>query len=140
VEIHDGAPIFYGLGDLLYRTRTITKLPAEMYDRFDLGVDALPPDVYDELGSDDDGEPRGFNASREFREGVVPVCSFEGGEFDGIALYPIELGFEEPRSRRGRPVLADEEAAARIVGGLRELSEPYGTTVEFRDGIGRVPA
>jgi poly-gamma-glutamate synthesis protein (capsule biosynthesis protein) len=46
VEVHDGAPIFYSLGDFAMQNETVSKLPAEIYERYDLDpTDALPADL-----------------------------------------------------------------------------------------------
>jgi poly-gamma-glutamate synthesis protein (capsule biosynthesis protein) len=55
-----------------------------------------------------------------------------------LALYPIDLGFGQPRTIRGRPILANEELAEKIIGDLVRLSEPYGTEIEMRSGVGYV--
>lgn len=136
IEVYEGAPVFYSLGNFFYETRTITKLPAEMYDRYDLGSDHLPPDVYDELGFDEDGDYRGFLANRDFWESVVPVCEYVGGELDRVELHPIELGLDAPRSQRGRPFRASADAADRIFKYLTEKSDPYGTSISVEDGVG----
>ena len=36
------------------------------------------------------------------------------------------------------PMLADEDMAKKIIDYLGELSAPYGTEIEYKDGIGRV--
>jgi poly-gamma-glutamate synthesis protein (capsule biosynthesis protein) len=53
-------------------------------------------------------------------------------------LHCVSLGFGEPRSRRGTPQLASVEDAERITGYVAELSEPFGTRLEFIDGRGRI--
>lgn len=45
---------------------------------------------------------------------------------------------EEPRPRRGRPVLAQGEQAEEILGLLADISAAYGTDVTIEDGVGRV--
>ncbi len=39
---------------------------------------------------------------------------------------------------RGRPVLANEELGEKIIGDLQRLSEPYGTEITMRRGVGYV--
>jgi poly-gamma-glutamate synthesis protein (capsule biosynthesis protein) len=137
VEVYEGAPVFYSLGNFLMQNETVTKLPAEIYDRYGLDTrESLPADLFDERVFDEDGERKGFLSDRAFWETVVPVCRFGADGVERIDLYPAELGFEEPRPRRGRPRAADDEAAARILGRLAGLSEPYGTEIEIEDGCG----
>jgi poly-gamma-glutamate synthesis protein (capsule biosynthesis protein) len=63
---------------------------------------------------------------------------FEGDKLTSLKLYPIELGQNKPRSQRGRPMFVDEEEGAEIVSIIKKLSEPYGTKITIRKGIGTV--
>ncbi|WP_331234585.1 CapA family protein [Natronorarus salvus] len=137
IELYDGAPICYSLGNLAMQNETIPTQPAELYDRYDLSHDALPADLYD-ARTEGDGERIGFLADEWFWLSVVPICRFEGGEVERIDLHPIDLGFEEPRSGRGYPRYADAETGERIVERLSELSAPYGTEVGFEDWRGTI--
>jgi poly-gamma-glutamate synthesis protein (capsule biosynthesis protein) len=139
VEVYEDAPIFYSLGDFAMQNETVTRLPAEIYERYDLdATDALPTDLFDERVFDEDGERKGFLSDRAYWETVVPVCRFGPDGVERIDLHPAELGFEEPRPRRGRPRLAEGAAATRILDRLAELSEPYGTEIEIEDGRGTI--
>lgn len=137
VELYDGAPIFYSLGDFMMQNETVSRLPAEIYDRYDLdSQSALPAELFDERVFDEDGERKGFLSDRAFWESVVPVCSFGDDGLERIELYPAELGFEESRAGRGWPRAAQGETAARILDRLADLSAPYGTEIAVEDGVG----
>lgn len=127
IEIYDGTPIFYGLGDLIMQNETVTRLPTEIYERYDLDRDATPADLFDTRVFDEDNERIGFLADQGFWETVVPVCEYENSSLDRIELYPVELGFDAPRGQRGRPVLARGEDATHILEGVADLSTPYNT-------------
>ncbi len=134
IELYDGAPIFYSLGDFAMQNETVTRLPAEIYDRYDLGDGADPADLFDERVTDEAGERAGFLADSGFWESVLPVCEFADGSLDRIELRPLELGFEAPRAQRGRPRVASGETATRILEELADLSAPYGTELAIEDG------
>jgi poly-gamma-glutamate synthesis protein (capsule biosynthesis protein) len=68
----------------------------------------------------------------------VAIPTWTSDRLSGIELHPISLGFGQPRTVRGRPMRAEPELAATIVGDLQRLSQPFGTTIAFRDGIGVV--
>jgi poly-gamma-glutamate synthesis protein (capsule biosynthesis protein) len=141
MEVYDGAPVFYSLGDFLMGNETVTRLPGELYDRYDLDDGALPADLFDARAFEDgdpDADRRGFPADPAFWETVVPVCRWAEGDLDEVELLPATLGHESPRPQRGRPLLADGETATRVLDGLAELSEPYGTEVIVEDGRGYV--
>ena len=55
-----------------------------------------------------------------------------------LKLYPISLGYKKPRPQRGWPMLAEPELGRKIIDDLKKFSAPFGTNIEFRDGIGIV--
>lgn len=138
IELYDGAPIFYGLGNFVAQNDLVERLPAEMYDRHGLGDDATPADVFDARATDDDGIRRGFAAHREYYETALPVCEFDDGGVSSVTLYPVDLLRTEPRPRRGQPILAHEETGVEILERLRSLSAPYGTTLRIEDGTATI--
>jgi poly-gamma-glutamate capsule biosynthesis protein CapA/YwtB (metallophosphatase superfamily) len=136
IEIYDGTPIFYSLGNFVMQNETVTRLPTEIYERYDLDAGASPADLFDARVFNEDDERIGFLTDRGFWETIVPICKYENGGLNRIELHPIELGFDAPRSQRGRPLLAKGENATRILDGLADLSTPYGTEIAIEDGIG----
>ena len=58
------------------------------------------------------------------------------GNLFKIELYPITLGFGKKRTIRGRPMLANKVLSKKIIDDLAERPKPFGTKVEFKDGIG----
>ncbi|MDL5363402.1 CapA family protein [Halalkalicoccus sp. NIPERK01] len=138
IEIYDGTPIFYSLGNFVMQNETVTRLPTELYERYDVDPTATPADLFDARVFDEEETRIGFLSDQGFWETVVPVCEYEDGVLDRIELYPLELGFEAPRSQRGRPLLATGETATRILTDVADLSSPYGTAVSIEDGTGIV--
>jgi poly-gamma-glutamate synthesis protein (capsule biosynthesis protein) len=138
IEIYDGAPIFYSLGNLIAQNELVERLPPEIYDRHGLPAEATPADLFDARNEDEEGEPAGFLGDRGYFETVLPVCEFDEGGLSGLTLHPVDLQMEEPRSRRGRPILADDDAGERILERLCALSAPYGTEIDVGDGRARV--
>lgn len=135
VEIYRDKPIFYSLGDFLFQNETLLRLPAENYATYELGDDAHVADFNDARYRND---TRGFPAQREIWEAVIAYPQFEGGTLTGIELEPIGLGFGESRPVRGRPQPAAAELGRKIINDLIARSERFGTTIEWRDGIGVV--
>ena len=135
IEIYKGKPILYSLGDFIFQNETLLRLPSENYESYDLGHDAQVADFNSRRYRDD---TTGFPADPLIWEAVVARPSFKGGTLVGLSLHPISLGFGKPASQRGRPVLADAELGRKIIDDLTRLSEPFGTTIEYRDGVGHV--
>ena len=130
IEIYRGRPIFYSLGNFLYTSETIERLPTEMYEAVGLdAIESTPADVADRRTRFEDGRPKGFHTSIAFWQSVVPVCRFSPEGISQLELHPITLRFDKERPQRGSPALADTEEAERILEGLRDLSEELGTTI-----------
>jgi poly-gamma-glutamate capsule biosynthesis protein CapA/YwtB (metallophosphatase superfamily) len=135
IEIFQGKPIFYSLGDFMFQNETLLRLPADNYAAYDLDGDAHVADFNDVRYEEDS---KGFPAIAEIWESVIAVPTFNDRQLTELKLYPISLGFGAPRQVRGRPVFADQELGEKIINDLQVLSEPYGTEIEMRRGIGYV--
>ena len=135
IEIYKGKPIFYSLGDFIFQNETVLRLPYENYATYRLGDTAQVSDFNAARYSND---TRGFPTNREIWESVVAVPTWRGDELISLELHPITLGFGKPPAVRGRPLLADRVLGKKIIEDLIERSKAFGTTVEWRDGIGVV--
>jgi poly-gamma-glutamate synthesis protein (capsule biosynthesis protein) len=133
IELYRGRPIFHSLGTFVFHLEKPRFLPHEAYERYGLGERATPADFVAARYADD---TRGHAGDPTQWEQVFAVCDFAGDAVREIRLYPIELGFQRPRSQRGRPLRAEPAAAQRILERVARLSKKYGTVVECCDGIG----
>jgi poly-gamma-glutamate synthesis protein (capsule biosynthesis protein) len=138
VELYRGKPILYSLGDFLFQNETLQRLPHDNYARYDLGEDQGLADFNDARYQND---TVGFPATPEIWESVIAAPVFEGDALVELKLHPISLGYGEPRTVRGRPTLADEALASKIIDDVKRLSEPFGTAIDYVDGTGivRIP-
>ena len=138
IEIYRGRPIFYSLGNFIFHNETIDPMPADQRLRVGLPVTELAAGIYDRrFRVDDDGNATtGFPTGSQWYESIVAVADFEGDEVVRLRLYPIELGWKQPRSQRGTPRLAPEALGRKIIEHLAELSRPFGTEIRYEDGIG----
>jgi poly-gamma-glutamate synthesis protein (capsule biosynthesis protein) len=135
IEMYKGKPIFYSLGDFIFQNETVLRLPHENYATYRLGDTAQVSDFNAARYSND---TRGFPTQREIWESVVAVPTWRGEELVSLELHPITLGFGKAPAVRGRPMLADKVLGKKIIDDLIERSKPFGTTVEWRDGVGVV--
>lgn len=127
VELCDDKPIFYSMGDFAFEVESVAKLPAEVYERAGLGDDAMPSDIFAmtrKPGSRLFSEPKTF-------EGFAAKVSIVGNRVTGIRLLPIDLQFDAPDERRGRPQLAAPPMGKRIVEQVAALSRPFGTRIHY---------
>jgi poly-gamma-glutamate synthesis protein (capsule biosynthesis protein) len=135
IEIYKGKPILYSLGDFIFQNETLLRLPSENYESYDLGAGAQVSDFNDRRYS---GDTRGFPADPPIWESVVAMPRFKGKSLVDVVLHPISLGYGKPASQRGRPMLADATLGKKILDDLIKLSEPFGTKIENRNGVGYV--
>lgn len=131
IEIYDGRPIFYSLGDFVVQELLIERLPAEVYDRHGVARHETPADVFDAIEAQ-------YLTTRELWESVLPVCAFDGGELARIDLHPLDLGYERDRPHQGVPRPADEETGRRILADLADQCDAYGVEVEIESNVGTV--
>ena len=66
---------------------------------------------------------------------VMAGWTIEDGKVTEVTLYPIDLGMKMSRGQRGLPRLSGDEDTLRY---LQSLSEPFGTKIEIKDGVGMI--
>ncbi|MBV8083898.1 MAG: CapA family protein, partial [Chloroflexi bacterium] len=138
IEIYNGRPIFYALGNFIMQNDVVEWEPWDLFARYGLGPEATPADIYDYRSGND---TRGQVVEPIRWQSAVATVDFCGGKLDQIVLHPVDLGFEtHKRSQRGRPVLADGAVADEILNRFRDLSAPFGTRLEVVDGRGVIRA
>jgi poly-gamma-glutamate synthesis protein (capsule biosynthesis protein) len=135
IEIYQGKPIFYSVGNFIFQNETVGFFPADAYERFDLDLKATPSDFLDARTA---GGKKGHPSDPAYWENMFAACEFSGGKFKEIRLYPIDQGFGRPRPQRGRPVLAEGAVADRVLKRVTRLSKRYGTKVAVRNGVGMI--
>ncbi|HYE85330.1 MAG TPA: CapA family protein [Vicinamibacterales bacterium] len=135
IEIYKGKPIFYSLSNFIFQNETLLRMPADSYEQYSLGVEAQPADYLDARY---DKDRRSFPSDREYWDSVAVLTKWNGGKFVEAELHPITLGFQTPRSERGRPKLASGADAARILDMMVTRSKAFGATVTIKGGIGVV--
>ena len=135
IEIYKGKPIFYSLSNFIFQNETVLRMPEESYEEYSLTDGAQPADYLDARY---DKDRRSFPADREYWDSVTAITKWEGGKFVSAELHPITLGFQTPRSERGRPKLASGADAARILEMMTTRSKAYGALVTIKIGVGIV--
>ena len=135
IEIYKGKPIFYSLSNFIFQNETVLRMPDDSYEEYALSDDAQPADYLDARY---DKDRRSFPSDREYWDSVAVVTKWEAGKFLEAELHPITLGFQTPRSERGRPKLASGADSARILEMVTARSKAFGATVTVRNGVGIV--
>jgi poly-gamma-glutamate synthesis protein (capsule biosynthesis protein) len=125
IELVDGKPILYGLGDFVFQVDRITRHPAEAYERLGLGDEATAAELAQAGGETSPA------AKRESYEGCAAALRFADGRVAEIRLLPLDLQFDAPAEARGRPRWADPGLGRRIIERIARRSKRLGTEIRF---------
>ncbi len=133
IEIYQGKPIMYSLGNFIFQNETVEAFPADAYARFGLSYDATPSEF---LAARTGDGTKGHVAHAGFWENMAVTCHFDSGRLSEIKIHPVDLGFGMRRGQRGRPMLARGDIADRVIARVADMSRAYGVSVQAEDGIG----
>lgn len=125
VEIYDGRPICYSLGNFIFNLEGVEAFPSEYYEQVGLDQTSRPSDVYDKMA--------GFSQADHLWEGIVADLKFEDGVPPALNLHPVILRRDVARGRRGYPTLADKEKGRAILETVSSLSTIYGTLIKVSE-------
>lgn len=133
IELYQGCPIFYSLGDFMLENENIPCGPEDFYEMYGLTSDAAMRTLFETRSH---GFTRGLQTDRRMFESVIPFWEIENGRLARITLMPIELGFGSPRSTGGLPRPCKN---APFIDRLAEISRPYGTEIRRTpDGLAQI--
>jgi len=133
IEIRNGKPIFYSLGDFVFQNNVVPLAPPDFCEQYKVPLDS---DAKTAFNARSKGGKVGLHAFRENFLSVVPRLTIDGGKVAKIELLPIELHWKHDWDVNGLPRAADAEATGVIVAALQRTSAEFGTKVELRnDGI-----
>lgn len=133
IEIYNGKPIFYSLGNFLFMDNTQQPITRDEFEK-----DKVEPTSMTEAEFMEHRRVHGVFKDRIWFESVVAVNRFdERGSVKEIRLHPIELHWNAGRDAdRGIPRLAPPDVARRVLDQLVKLSQPYGTKIEIQNNVG----
>jgi poly-gamma-glutamate capsule biosynthesis protein CapA/YwtB (metallophosphatase superfamily) len=146
IEIYNGKPAFYDPGDLFKDGNSKIRPLSEYY-----WLKGKNPKTGQWQAVTRDGEgytdldrlptasnpPGGYNTGKVLAV-MVPVCTYDrDGALQEIRLHPARH-LKEEGDLFGLPGLETGERAREIIEYVAELSRPYGTKIEFVDGVGVV--
>jgi len=125
IELHQGRPIFYSLGDFIYQYRTPERIPVDLIHQRDIEMPRpANVSVFDR------------RESREVLETVMVRLTLNQGKLKRIQLLPVTIDDEGPLY--GVPRLASTKRGAEIIALLQKLSAPYGTKIVTKGWYGEV--
>ena len=138
VELHRGKPVLYGTGNFLWCDM---QEPLQRY--FHDESRELVRERFEEPGAVTDAELMGALTEDAFGndatfQGLLARARFGPAGLEELRLHPVDLGRDEPLTRRGVPRTPSPEIAETILEQVREMSEPLGVAVKLDDGTGLV--
>ena len=132
VELYKGGIIFYSLGNFLFENDTTTHQPADFYEKYHMSNTSMVGEGMDNRSKNG---TIGLGVNPDVWRSVIAQWDVEGGKATALRLYPIHLGMELPRYRRGLPAFAEDDE---LLTHLAELSAPFGTRIDIVDHVGIV--
>lgn len=135
VELHEGRPIFYSLGNFLFVDESIDLIDPEEFRLFGMDPRSTPADFHAWRERWPDGEPRGFLSQDAYWHSILARCSFDEHGCTTIELHPLDLGRHRGGTLRGLPQLAEGDIADHTLSEVARMSSSnYGTDIEIRRG------
>ncbi|MBO0881920.1 MAG: CapA family protein, partial [Mycobacterium sp.] len=133
IEIYQGKPIVYSLGNFIMQNDQVALMPQDSMLLWGLGHEHSAADLFDVRAAsrhEDTSEP-----GPGWWSAVVEVV-FSSRRLIELRLHPIQLGWGLPRPQTGRPMLAQGDIAQRAIDRFRKLSAPFGTEVQTDGNVG----
>ena len=131
MEVYNGAPIFYSLGDFIYQGMRVHYLPADFMEKY--GIHPMST-AWEGLMARSQGGKLGLQADECNFLTVLPRLSFDdNGDLAEIDMLPISLGFHREGYLNGLPYHAKGEEGKKIFDILNRLSKPYGTELVYEN-------
>jgi len=135
IEIYKGKVILYNLGNFITENWIMGPEASTMYDRFDLGQNALASEAHN--ARSDYGRKDEPSWPLYWQTAIARVIFREGRPAE-VKITPIDLGFGYRSINRGWPEVAELSEAREILKRLQKLSEPYGTKIAITNGVGTI--
>ena len=133
VELYKNGLIFYSIGNFLFETETVEFQPWDAYHN--RGMDVVNTKVGAYMSDRSKNDTVGYNVQWPIWNSILFGWTMEDGKITQVQLYPIELGMEKKRSKKGVPVLNGSEKTLKY---LEDISAKYGTKIRIENGVGYI--
>lgn len=132
IELYKGGIIFYSLGNFLFENDTTTHQPADFYEKYHMSNTSMVGEGMDNRSKNG---TIGLGVNPDVWRSVIARWEVKDGVTRELKLYPIHLGMELPRYRKGLPAFAEDDEMLRH---LAALSAEFGTEITIEDHVGVV--
>ena len=124
IELYQGKPVFYSLGNFIYQNESVSVLPPDFMDKYKLPYTTTAQEA---LAARKSHAKNGGLQSKENYLSCLPFVHFANGRCTNLELLPIALGYEKTGDDRAIPYVAEEADRKTIYETLCRLSKPLGT-------------
>ena len=132
IELYHNGVIFYSLGNFIFETETVDLQPYDAYINKKMPLDTK---VGDYMNQRSKNGTVGYGVLENIWRAVMAGWTIEDGKVTEVQLYPISLDIHAKRPHKGVPHLLHTNEVLEY---LSILSEPFGTQIEIKDGIGYI--
>jgi len=130
IEVYQGKPIFYSLGDFIFQLDLLAPVGSDLYEQYKMDATTATDAEFNAMWN-----TLTFTGDVWYQS-VVTTSRFEHGRLAEIRLQPIDLSYTARGADRGVPRIASAEVGAAILERLQRLSQPFGTQLAVEGGIG----
>ena len=136
IEIYKGRPIFYGLSTFLFQGYILVTQDSRDAQFVDPRYSSRGDNEVRLNGGPPPGAVDSTGLLGSWNVSILPVMTYEGGKVKEIRIYPIDVRRNAQAKQSGLPRLAPTELAQRVLKLMRELSAPFGTTIQIEGDVG----
>lgn len=126
VELYQGRPILYSLGNFIFQNEYVETLPPEFMEQYGLPLDTPASRAIAHRTALSSASL--YDNPFAYRT-VVPLMEFEGDALQRLRLLPVSLGEKLDRHLANWPRPADEAETRQIFEYLSRVSAGYGTAL-----------
>lgn len=124
IEVYNGTPIFYSVGNFMINSMMGQSANWNSYEAIDKDPRTI---TYQEYAG-----RRFGTAPASWFDNFMITAQTRGGKISRVAIHPLDNGRGRDNFSRGHPHLASGEAARRVFDTLAEKSREYGTVLRVQ--------
>ncbi len=129
IEIYNGKPIFYCLGNFVFQVLYVNRITADVIEKKHYPYDITAQEFIERRHA---GASHSMEDFPIYYMGIVPRWEMEDGKLTKIELLPIELGMNEPLGLKGFPSPMHPE---KLMEHMKMVCEPYGTELKINGDV-----
>ncbi len=127
IEIYNGKPIFYSLGNFIFQSDMVFCMPDDFREKYKMPYGLTAKEQIAERAKLGNG---GLHTDVNNFRSLMPFMTFEDGKPSSIVLYPLRLDMHS-----GLPALADEKETKFIYDYLCDRNKQFGTAIEIDGSV-----